>query len=90
MAPKEKPSVVNKGLNNHVESHIDGNKFHNEMENEIMIGDKNIENSKTINVDENLQRETMVINGELNGNYIKSYFFIIKNIRLTKSISMCP
>ena len=59
--------TVNKGLNNHLESHIDGNKINTEINNQIMTGDKNVEISKTVNLDEKLQRESIVINGGLHG-----------------------
>ena len=50
-----------------IESNIEGNTFENTMTSVIQNGDENVEVSKNVNVDENVQRQSMIVNGGVQG-----------------------
>ena len=52
---EEKTKVINKGLNNHIESEINGNTLTSNIQN----GDQNEEIVENVNVDKTLQEEKM-------------------------------
>ena len=56
MTKNEKTEIVNKGINSHLESNVVGNTLSSNIQN----GDTNEETVENINLDETVQKETMV------------------------------
>ena len=50
-----------------IESKIEGNTFENTMTSVIQNGDENVENVENVNLDENVQKQSMTINGGVQG-----------------------